>query len=129
MSVVVPKLFYSKQTGSNIPVWEIVSKNGHHIYYERFHYKGLVPIGVRENFQYGGSTFRVCETVKIHNNKPPVILKAKDGYVAPMSWYEDELSRNQKDMDIITTDEIDEYDENTTVDVYSSFVDENDDRT
>lgn len=88
MSTVVPKLLYSPTKVQDIPVWEITTEGGNKIYYERFHYRGLRPIGVKETFRLSNSSLSVCDTVKTSGGHMPPVLRAKAGYVAPMSWYE-----------------------------------------
>lgn len=87
MSTVVPKLIYSTTKFEDVPVWEITTPNGK-IYYERVRHKGLRPIGLIESYKLGQSTINVCELVKPVGNRMPKIFRVKDGYVAPMSWYE-----------------------------------------
>lgn len=88
MSTVVPKLLYSHTKHIDIPVWEITTPTGSKIYYERVHHVGLRPIGLSESCKFGKSTLNVCDVVKTVGNHMPKVLRAKDGYVAPMSWYE-----------------------------------------
>lgn len=97
MSTVMPKLLHSRKEASQIPVWEIVTENGRRIYYERVYQEGYIPIGVRGTFQLAGTTALVCDLVRQDFRNPPVILKAKDGYVAPMSWYETEAKYNMRE--------------------------------
>ena len=88
MSTVVPKLLYLPAKSQDVPVWEIMTEHGHKIYYERIHYPGLRPIGVREHFKLGNSVLNVCDTVTTSAQHMPAIFRAKKGYVAPASWYE-----------------------------------------
>lgn len=88
MSTVSPKLLYSDATHRQIPVWEIICESGKRIYYERVHREGYRPIAILNSLQLAGSTVSVCDIVRRQGNKPIHVLKEKDGYVAPMSWYE-----------------------------------------
>jgi hypothetical protein len=82
-----PKLLYCPVKSMNLPVWEICTKEGRTIYYERIHYAGLIPVGIINTIQIGGTTIGVYKSVCTKQNKNPRILKAKDGYTAPSSWY------------------------------------------
>lgn len=104
MSIVTPKLLYSTEKAGDVPVWEILTDNNQRIYYERKHRSGYRPIGVVEQLSLGGTTLRVCDVVVKRHNESISILKEKDGYIAPLSWYEPELgsqvsSHNEVDSD------------------------------
>ena len=86
MSTVVPKLLYSESQGCDIPVWEISTRYGKSFLFERTEKEGYRPIG-RIPVGYGDSILWLCDTVNTLGNDP-VVLKEKDGYKAPMSWYE-----------------------------------------
>ena len=88
MSTVVPKLVYSPTKSQDIPVWEITSHNGHKIYYERLHYRGFLPIGLKDSFKLGNTHVSVCDNVRTPGGHMPLVLRAKDGFLAPSSWYE-----------------------------------------
>ena len=45
MATVIPKLLYSGRSNRDISVWEISSKGGRKIYYERKHHPGYLPVG------------------------------------------------------------------------------------
>lgn len=96
MATATPKLFYSRKDACQIPVWEIVAENGRRIYYERHHQEGYIPIGTLDTFQLGGRTCLVLDTVRQDLSNPPVILKEKDGYSAPMTWYEKDVIHNRR---------------------------------
>ena len=88
MATVTPKLLFCNITYSQIPVWEIVSANGKCIYYERLHRTGFRPLGILDTVYVGGSAVDVCDAVRQQGNNKIFVLKEKDGYCAPMSWYE-----------------------------------------
>ena len=88
MSTVVPKLLYSPFEHRDVPVWEITTSAGRKIYYERVDYKGLIPIGMRETSRFGSIRINVFDVVKTPGRRMPKILREKDGYQAPLSWYE-----------------------------------------
>lgn len=88
MSRFEPKLLYCPVKHGEIPVWEVTSHNGSKIYYERLRYDGLRPIGVLSSSKLGKTTIEEYDVVKTTRGYTPKVLKAKDGYVVPMSWYE-----------------------------------------
>jgi len=88
MATVTPKLLYDTKKSGDVPVWEIVTEKGKRIYYERQHIPGLCPIGMLEKFKLGTSTVHVFNVVRDSHGKRPDVFKAKDGYIAPLSWYE-----------------------------------------
>lgn len=88
MSFVAPKLLYSQEKHGDVPVWHIVTGTGRDIYIERVHHKGYRPIGVKSTIQLGKTNINVFDVVSGHGNNHINILTAKDGYIAPMSWYE-----------------------------------------
>lgn len=88
MSTVIPKLLYSAVKSGDLPVWEITTEKGEKIYYERELMRGYIPIGCRDTFSLGNATVMVFDVVNLSNCQEPKILRAKDGYCAPMSWYE-----------------------------------------
>jgi len=87
MSVVLPKLLYVSKQSIDVPVWEITTDKGGKIYYERFNYPGYSAIGFSETFHMKGCDINVAEVATISGNREPMILKARDGYLAPVSWY------------------------------------------
>jgi hypothetical protein len=88
MSTVEAKMIYSEKEKGDISVWEITTSTGSKIYYEREYKRGYRPIGLAQSYKLGSSTINVCELVKGRRNRKIQILRAKDGYVAPMHWYE-----------------------------------------
>lgn len=88
MSTVIPKLLFCNITHSQIPVWEIVSEKGKLIYYERVKREGYRPLGIRDTIYLAGTPIHVCDVVQRQGSKTVYVLKEKDGYSAPMSWYE-----------------------------------------
>lgn len=87
MSTVLPKRLYSPEKGGDLPVWEIRTRTGRCIYYERLHHDGYKPVGLLDQFMWGDTLFSVAGTVN-EQNVQPQIHKCVDGYVAPMSWYQ-----------------------------------------
>lgn len=88
MSTVTPKLLHCEKQARDIPVWEIVTEKGGHIYYERVHHPGYRPIGLIDTFSMGSTKLDVVGVVTQRQNAPVTVLKEKEGYVAPPSWYE-----------------------------------------
>jgi len=88
MSTVAPKLVYSPLKSQDLPVWEITSHNGHKIYYERLHYRGFKPIGLKDSFKLGNTHISVCDNVRTPGGNMPLVLRVRDGFIAPASWYE-----------------------------------------
>ncbi len=87
MSSFTPKLLYSRSQGRQIPVWEVCDgKGGERVYFERYHKKGMIPVGYLDVYQMDGSTVVVCDVVKDNGTKQPKINY--DGFHAPNSWYE-----------------------------------------
>lgn len=122
MSTVTPKLLYSDATHTQIPVWEIISENGKRIYYERVNREGYLPRGIKETFQLAGSTVCVCDVVRRQGNKPIHVLKEKDGYVAPMSWYErDPSAKGRAASPQVRNCLVSDYDDDNDEDVYEEY--------
>lgn len=88
MSTVAPKLLFCSQKHCQIPVWEIVTKEGDCIYYERVHREGLRPVGTIHDFHIGDTSVDVIGCVKVGRNQRVQVLKERNGYHAPESWYE-----------------------------------------
>lgn len=110
MSIVVPKLL--NVNGSDVSVWEITPEKGPKIYYERKQRAGFRPIGSRGTFRLGSANITVCDVVKPVGNTTPIILKERDGYVAPKSWYEVDpnyvgviSSQNHRDVEEVVSDD------------------------
>lgn len=97
MSTVAPKLFFCEKKHCQIPVWEIITEKGKAIYYERLHHDGYYPIGTIGSIVIGDTNITCVDVVK--SNRPIIILTVKDGYDAPLSWYEQipgsSLNRNK----------------------------------
>ena len=88
MTTVVPKLLFCETKHCQLPVWEIVTSQGVCIYYERTHRKGWRPIGVVADFNMGDTPVSVYDCVRLQRGQRVYILKERDGYIAPESWYE-----------------------------------------
>lgn len=90
MSSATPKLLYSNSLGYDIPVWEIIPEHGDStpIYYERVDYPGMIPIGQKTIVTMGDYKYDVFDVVNHHGSEDLPVLKAKNGFIAPMSWYE-----------------------------------------
>lgn len=89
MTTVTPKLYYDRETASQVPVWEIVTPQGNRIYYERVHHHGHRPVGCIDSCIHpNGDVLNTVDTVRLDGRKSIFICKEADGYIAPMSWYE-----------------------------------------
>lgn len=88
MTSVAPKIYFCPIVGTNIPVWEITTDGGSHIYYERPHRPGYLPIGVQSTFSIDNSIINVVQAVCTKGNKVVNVLKQKDGFHIPEHWYE-----------------------------------------
>ena len=92
LTSVKAKLYNNSKTNMDEMVWEIISTHNKYIYYEYKNYKGYIGKGIKkinDNIQLA----------KVVTNKNIIVLKEKDGYIAPKSWYYlDKSFKGKKDI-------------------------------
>lgn len=131
MSSVTPKLLYSNALGEDIPVWEIIPEKTKQsrdnstapIYYERVDYPGMIPIGQKSSIQIGNLKCGVFDVVNHRGNDDLPVLKAKNGYIAPMSWYEYEDKTKYVESDDESMETGEDYDESVNNPNVTEFYD------
>jgi hypothetical protein len=87
MKKVVPKLLYDAVSHSNLPVWEITQSNGNKLYYERKHYKMLIPIGIINSINISNTRCDVFDVVKLNKGEKINVIKESKEFPIPSNWY------------------------------------------
>lgn len=102
---VEPGLIFDRTKGQQVPVWCLQSKNKGHaipftVFWERKHRDGFVPVGT-DCFKRNedGTTVKAVRAIPLPPGmKFAKILREKDGYVAPDTWYVVEEPEDSEDL-------------------------------